>query len=57
MHYTTERYYIMTVSGHNLLATYRQPGALQRQRTMEKVNPAHSFQQEGNREGRRAKWV
>lgn len=59
MHYTTERYYIMTVnrkvSGLNLPATYWQPGALQHQGTVEKVNLAHSFQQGGNREGRR-KW-
>lgn len=60
MHYTTERYYIMAVnrkvSGHNLLATYWQPGALQHQGTVEKVSLAHSFQQGGNREGRRRKW-
>lgn len=59
-HYTTERYYIMTVnrkvSGQNLPATYWQPGALQHQGTVEKVNLAHSFQQGGNREERRRKW-
>lgn len=53
--FKNERWWIRKVSCHNLLATYWQPSALQHQRTTEKANPAHPFQQGWNWEVRGGK--